>query len=324
MGLKILGTGSALPLHIVTNEQLTTMVDTSDEWITSRTGIRQRHVSSGETTTELCVRAARQALENAGMQAEELELIVVATLSGDRALPNTGCEVQRELNAVHTTAFEINAACSGFLFALNTVQAYMAAGLYRNALVIGGEVLSKLVDWQDRNTCVLFGDGAGAAVVQADPARMYYFDQGSDGSRGEALSCPGRPLRSPFISLSRENARSSPYIFMDGQEVFRFAVKKVPETVHCVLQKAGLTPADVDLFLLHQANERILQAAARRIGAPISKFPMNLQDCGNTSAASIPILLDEANRKGLLQRGQTIVLSGFGAGLTWGTALFQW
>lgn len=321
MGLKILGTGSALPSYIVTNEQLTKMVDTSDEWIASRTGIRQRHVSCGETTTELCVRAARQALENAGLQAEELELIVVATLSSDRALPNTGCEVQRELNAVHATAFEINAACSGFLFALNTVQAYMAAGLYRNALVIGGEVLSKLVDWQDRNTCVLFGDGAGAAVVQADPTRMYCFDQGSDGSRGEALSCPGRPLRSPFVMTGDG---CSPYIFMDGQEVFRFAVKKVPETVHCVLQKAGLTPADVDLFLLHQANERILQAAARRIGAPISKFPMNLQNCGNTSAASIPILLDDANRKGLLQRGQTVVLSGFGAGLTWGTALFQW
>ena len=321
MGLKILGTGSALPSHMVTNEQLTKMVDTSDEWIASRTGIRQRHISTGETTTELCVRAARRALENAGMQAEELELIVVATLSGDRALPNTGCEVQRELNAVHATAFEINAACSGFLFALNTVQAYMAAGLYRKALVIGGEVLSKLVDWQDRNTCVLFGDGAGAAVVEADPARMYYFDQGSDGSRGEALSCPGRPLRSPFVA---NDHGSSPYIFMDGQEVFRFAVKKVPETVALVLQKAGLTAEDVDLFLLHQANERILQAAARRIGAPVSKFPMNMQACGNTSAASIPILLDEANRKGLLKRGQTVVLSGFGAGLTWGTALFQW
>ena len=321
MGLKILGTGSALPSHMVTNEQLTKMVDTSDEWIASRTGIRQRHISTGETTTELCVRAARRALENAGMQAEELELIVVATLSGDRALPNTGCEVQRELNAVHATAFEINAACSGFLFALNTVQAYMVAGLYRKALVIGGEVLSKLVDWQDRNTCVLFGDGAGAAVVEADPARMYYFDQGSDGSRGEALSCPGRPLRSPFVATDHG---SSPYIFMDGQEVFRFAVKKVPETVALVLQKAGLTAEDVDLFLLHQANERILQAAARRIGAPVSKFPMNMQACGNTSAASIPILLDEANRKGLLKRGQTVVLSGFGAGLTWGTALFQW
>ena len=321
MGLKILGTGSALPSNMVTNEQLTKMVDTSDEWIASRTGIRQRHISTGETTTELCVRAARRALKNAGMQAEELELIVVATLSGDRALPNTGCEVQRELNAVHATAFEINAACSGFLFALNTVQAYMAAGLYRKALVIGGEVLSKLVDWQDRNTCVLFGDGAGAAVVEAAPARMYYFDQGSDGSRGEALSCPGRPLRSPFGATDHG---SSPYIFMDGQEVFRFAVKKVPETVALVLQKAGLTAEDVDLFLLHQANERILQAAARRIGAPVSKFPMNMQACGNTSAASIPILLDEANRKGLLKRGQTVVLSGFGAGLTWGTALFQW
>ena len=320
MGLKIIGTGSALPAHILTNDQLSEMVDTSDAWIASRTGIRQRHISTGETTTALCVRAAKQALENAGMQAEELELIVVATLSGDRALPNTGCEVQRELHAVHAAAFELNAACSGFLFALNTVQAYMAAGLYHNALVIGGEVLSKLVDWQDRSTCVLFGDGAGAVVVQADQEKIYCFDQGSDGGRGEALSCGGRPLCSPFVSVSGQ----SPYIFMDGQEVFRFAVKKVPETVHCVLQKTGLTAADVDLFLLHQANERILQAAARRIGAPMSKFPMNVQTCGNTSAASIPILLDEVNRKGLLKRGQTVVLSGFGAGLTWGTALLQW
>lgn len=208
MGLKILGTGSALPSNMVTNEQLTKMVDTSDEWIASRTGIRQRHISTGETTTELCVRAARRALENAGMQAEELELIVVATLSGDRALPNTGCEVQRELNAVHATAFEINAACSGFLFALNTVQAYMAAGLYRKALVIGGEVLSKLVDWQDRNTCVLFGDGAGAAVVEADPAPDVLFRPGKMTAAGRGAVLSGKTVtksvccdRSRFCSL---------------------------------------------------------------------------------------------------------------------------
>ena len=319
--IRITGTGSALPGRIVTNKELEQLVETSDEWIRERTGIAERHVSVGETVVTLASEAAHKALEQAGKTAEEIDLILVASCSPEQYLPCCACQVQAAIGAVNALAFDVNAACSGFLFALNTADVYLRTGLAENALVIGSEGLSKLVDWQDRNTCVLFGDGAGAAVVEADPARMYYFDQGSDGSRGEALSCPGRPLRSPFVATDQGFA---PYIFMDGQEVFRFAVKKVPETVALVLQKAGLTAEDVDLFLLHQANERILQAAARRIGAPVSKFPMNMQACGNTSAASIPILLDEANRKGLLKRGQTVVLSGFGAGLTWGTALFQW
>lgn len=320
MRAKIAGTGSALPGHVATNEDLAKIVDTSDEWVVSRTGIRSRHISDRESTTDLCVAAAKRALENAGMEAGELELVVVATLSPDNYLPNTGCQVQSAIGAVHAAAFELNAACSGFLFALNTVQAYIQAGIYRNALVIGAEVLSKMIDWTDRSTCVLFGDGAGAAVVTAAEEGGYWFCQGSDGSRGHVLACRNRSLNNPYV----HSEEIKDYVSMDGQEVFRFAVKTVPEAVREVLAQAKVPVEEVDWFLLHQANERILTSVARRLKAPVEKFPMNLDTCGNTSAASIPILLDEVNRKGLLKRGQKIVLSGFGAGLTWGAALLEW
>ncbi|MEG0963194.1 MAG: beta-ketoacyl-ACP synthase III [Lachnospiraceae bacterium] len=322
MRAKIIGTGSCLPKKIATNYDLSKVVDTNDEWIQSRTGICQRHLVSSldETSTSMAVTAATLALEDAHLLPEELDLILVATVSGDFLTPSTACVVQRELHAIHATAFDINAACSGFLFALNTVDAYFQAGIYRTALIIGVETLSKLIDWSDRSTCVLFGDGAGAIVAKADTNGMIASLQGSDGTNADVLSCPNRSNHNPYISSTPEPA----YLSMNGQEVFKFAVKKVPQCIQDLLKQVDLTPDDVTYYLLHQANYRIISSIARKLKQPLSKFPSNVDKCGNTSAASIPILLDEVHKQGLLKENDTIVLSGFGAGLTWGAAIFQW
>ncbi|MEY8516842.1 beta-ketoacyl-ACP synthase III [Lachnospiraceae bacterium 29-84] len=322
MRAKIIGTGSCLPDKTATNEYLSTIVDTSDEWIQSRTGIAERHLVSSETETSLSMatEAGRRALSDAGLDPKDLDLIIVATVSSDFITPSLACMVQRGLGAPHATAFDINAACSGFLFALNTVDAYFQAGIYQNALIIGVETLSKIIDWADRTTCVLFGDGAGAAAVTASEEGMIASLQGSDGSGGDILLCKSRSNNNPYISTSKEPG----YLFMDGQEVFKFAVKKEPECILSILEQAGLTVEDVDYFLLHQANYRIISSIARKLKLPLEKFPSNVSHCGNTSAASIPILLDEVNRAGLLSKGDILLLSGFGAGLTWGAALLRW
>ncbi len=325
MRARIIGTGSAHPQMRVTNEQLEKWVDTSDEWIASRTGIHSRYISTGETNTQLCVEAARKALQDAGLEAGELELIIVATVSPDDYFPNTGCQVQSILGADKAAAFELNAACSGFLFALNTAQAYIQAGVYHNALVIGAEILSKMIDWTDRSTCVLFGDGAGAAVVQADEVGMICFRQYSDGGQGRVLSCRNRLICNPFVNQQyRDTGEPMDHAHMEGQAVFRFAVRRVPEMIEELLAAAGMNKEEVDWYILHQANERILKSVSKRLDVSIEKFPMNVMEYGNTSAASVPILLDEASRSGLLKRGQKIILSGFGAGLTWAGALLEW
>ncbi len=320
MRARIIGTGSSLPNLRVTNDDLGKIMDTSDEWIKSRTGIRARHLATDETTTSMAVEASRRALENAGVQPQELDLIIAATLSADRIVPPLSCEVQSGLGAVNAAAYDLCAACSGFVFALNTAQAYIQSGMYQTILIIGAETLSKLLDWSDRATCVLFGDGAGAAVVRADTEGVLAGIQGSDGSKGMVLSCGGRPLRHPFADRTAEHS----YVQMNGQEVYKFAVRTVPACISQVLDQAGLKPEAVAYFLLHQANERILQAVAKRLKQPIEKFPMCLSECGNLSAASIPILLDKANRDGLLRKGDPIILAGFGAGLTWGAAALTW
>ena len=321
MRLRIRGTGSALPAHCVTNDELSRIMDTSDEWIVSRTGIHSRHISHGEATTDLCVQASRRALADAGMDAEELELIIAATVSPDDYLPNTGCAVQSAIGAVHAVAMELNAACAGFLFALNTAWAYVEAGIYRNALIAGAEVLSKIVDWSDRGTCILFGDGAGAVYVEkCDRDGMLGFVQHADGSRGEVLRCDSRALKNPYADVSMK----SPYVQMDGREVFAFAVRQVPAGIQEVLDKAGTEADDIDLFVLHQANYRIIEGIAKRLKQDISKFPVNLDRVGNMSSAAIPVLLDELNRAGRLKRGMKLVLSGFGAGLTWGACVLKW
>ena len=320
MTIRIMGTGSYLPENIVTNDDLAKIMDTSDEWIVSRTGIRMRHLVKEETTAQMSAEAARRALKEAGMKAEDLDLIIVGTLSGDYVTPSTACEVQAAIGAKKAAAFDVNAACSGFMFAMNTAYAFIHSGIYQNALVIGAETLSKLMDWNDRGTCVLFGDGAGAAVVTADEKGMLGFVQGSDGAKGMVLACRNRLNNNPLV----KNPKEPDYVFMDGQEVYKFAVNTVPASIHAVLKEAGLEVSDIKYFLLHQANIRIIRSVAKRLKADTDKFPTSLEHCGNISAGSVPILLDEVNKKGMLKRGDKLVLAGFGAGLTWSAAVMEW
>ena len=320
MTARIIGTGSCLPEAIVTNDYLSTIMDTSDEWISSRTGIKERHLVKEETTASLSLETGRRALAEAGVAPEELDMIIVGTLTGDYITPSTACEVQAGLGAVNAVAFDINAACAGFLFSLHTVNAYIQCGMCRTALLIGAETLSRIMDWGDRSTCVLFGDGAGAAVVQAQEGGLIAYDQGSDGEKGKYLACRNRTNNNPLVQTEKNYS----YTQMDGQEVYKFAVTYVPNSIHKVLEKAGLQPEDIKYYLLHQANLRIIQAVAKRLKISLDRFPISLDHCGNVSAASVPILLDDVNRKGMLQKGDKIILSGFGGGLTWGTCLIEW
>lgn len=320
MRARIAGTGSSLPRLRVTNDDLGKLMDTSDEWIKSRTGIGARHIAVDETTASMSAAAARQALDEAGIQAQELDLIIAATLTPDHILPPLSCDIQSALGASNAAAYDLCAACSGFVFALNTAQAYIQSGMYNKILIVGAETLSKLMDWTDRSTCVLFGDGAGAAVITAEEDGLFAGVQGSDGAKGEVLSCGGRAVNHPFASHEPEH----PYVRMNGQEVYKFAVRTVPQCISQALAKAHLQPQDISLFLLHQANQRIIEAVAKRLRQPMEKFPVCLEECGNISAASVPILLDKVNRDGRLKRGDQIVLAGFGAGLTWGAAVLTW
>lgn len=320
MTARIIGTGSAVPEQIVTNEDLSKIVETSDEWISSRSGIKERRLAKEETTTSLAILAGKRALENAGIASEEIEVIIVATCTPDYFFPNTACQVQEAIGAKHAVAFDLSAACSGFLFALSTAQAYIKGGIYQKALIIGAETMSKMIDWSDRSTCVLFGDGAGAAVVSAEETGVLKLVQKSDGTGKGVLSCKARETR----NLLNHESETKEYLYMEGQPVFKFAVKTVPECVEEVLKKAEVKKEEIRYYILHQANSRIIQSVAKRLKEPEEKFPMNLSLYGNTSAASIPILLDEMNRNGLLNRGDKLVLSGFGAGLTWGAVLLEW
>jgi 3-oxoacyl-[acyl-carrier-protein] synthase-3 len=296
-------------------------MDTSDEWISTRTGIRERHLVKEETTTSMSAEAARRAMENAGVTAEEIDLLIVGTLSADCVTPACACEVQAQIGAVNAVAFDINAACAGFMFALNIANAYLQTGIYKTGLILGAETLSKIMDWNDRSTCVLFGDGAGAAVVRAEEqAGLLAFDQGSDGVKGKVLACRNRSNNNPLMETSKELE----YVHMDGQEVYKFAVTAVPHSLQKTIQAAGLTVEDIDYFALHQANIRILQSVAKRLKVSEDKFPISLDHCGNISAASVPILLDEMNRKGMLKAGMKIAMSGFGGGLTWASAVVEW
>ncbi len=322
MPVRMIGTGSYVPDKLVTNEDLEKLVDTSDAWITERTGIHTRRVT-GEGTAFMAVRAARRALEAAGMEAEELDMILVGTSTGDFLFPNTACQVQAALGADRAVCFDLSAACSGFLFTLNTAKVYLESGAYQTALVIGADTLSKTIDWEDRSTCVLFGDGAGAAVVRREQGSFGVggFLMGSDGGRGGCLACPSAPVKNPWF-VPREELRE--VLSMNGQEVFRFAVKTVPEVMEALLRQEGLEAGNIKYFILHQANERIIASVARRMKQPIEKFPMDLGQYGNTSGASIPILLDELNREGKLSEGDRLLLAGFGAGLTWGATIITW
>lgn len=312
MTAKIIGTGSAVPAYCMKNNDFTKFIDTSDEWIVTRTGIKERRIAKEETTAGLACEAARKALQSAKIKAEEIDLILVATCSPDIFFPSTACQVQAALGAENAAAFDMSAACAGFLFGLNTAYAYINSGGYKKVLVIGADIMTRFVDWKDRGTCVLFGDGAGAVVLEASERGLFSSVQHADGSRGKALSC----------SVGYE--KRSSYLQMDGQEVFKFALKTVPDCIEEVLEKGNIEKEKVKYYVLHQANSRILFGVAKKLREKEEKFPMNIQKYGNTSAASIPILLDEMNREGKLEKGDILVLAGFGAGLTWGSTLLQW
>lgn len=317
---RIAGTGSSIPTYKMTNEDLSKFVDTSDEWIRSRTGIGCRHIVSGEeTAVTLAYEAGKRALENAGNLPEDIDLVLAATSSAGFNFPSLACQVSGLLGIRGAAGMDISAACSGFIFALNTAHAYIKAGIYKRILVLGVDTISRITDWSDRSTCVLFGDGAGACVAEAAEDGILAISQHSDGEKGGVLLSEASRTKTPAV----ESEEGKP-LFMEGQAVFKFAVKTVPECVCELLEMGEKSLADVNYVILHQANKRIIQSVAKRLKAEEEKFPMNLEKYGNTSAASIPILLDELNREGRLNRGDLLVMSGFGAGLTWGGTLLHW
>jgi len=315
MHLYIAGTGSALPESRVTNDDLSKRMDTSDEWIYSRTGIHERRIADRkETLSVLSAKAAEAALENAGIAPEETELIVVGTSTPDCVFPSCGCEVQSYIHAPKAFCMDVSAACSGFLYALHTAESIMRTDRLKTALVIGADTLSRHLDWSDRSTSVLFGDGAGAVVLKGS-------DSEKDGDiLGTVLGSDGG--RAPFLTCRTQS--DDPYVRMQGQEVFRFAVRTVPQCIEEVMTKTGMQKEDIRYYLLHQANARIIDSVARYLKEPAEKFPMNMEKTANTSAASIPVLMDGLNREGKLTRGDVLVLSGFGAGLTWGAGVLRY
>lgn len=322
---RITGTGSAVPAKIVTNSDIEKLVDTSDEWVTTRTGIKQRHIAAeGEYTSTLATRAAEQALHMAGVNPDELDLIVLATVTPDFPFPATSCLVQHNLRASKAAAFDLSAACSGFLYGLSIVEKFIKAGTAKKALVIGAEVLSRIVDWTDRNTCCLFGDGAGAVVVEAceGDSGILSTHIHSDGSHWELLYQPGAGGRNP--AMQRTLDEKLMYIHMQGNEVFKLAVRAMEEVAMEALATHGLTGADLDLFIPHQANRRIIDAIGKRLGLAGEQVFVNLERFGNTSSASIPIALDEANRSGRIGNGDLVLFDAFGGGLTWGATLVRW
>ena len=318
MSFKILGTGHFVPKKIVTNDELSNFVETSDEWITKRIGVKQRHVCTTETTLDLAEGAARNALEMAGVKPEELDLIVATTISPDSVSPGVACMVQHKIGA-KCPAFDMAAACSGFVFALDMVAGYFARGAVKKVLIVSAERLSSLVDWTDRGTCCIFGDGAGAVVLGEGSGFLssHMTTYGGD----EVIDIPTSLSSSPFY----QNEVKKALIFMNGRETYKFAVKAVPDEIEKNLQIANLTPEDISWVVPHQANYRIIQEASNRFPSiDRDRFCVNIERYGNTSSASIPILLDELNRSGKLKTGDKIVLVGFGGGLTCGGAILQW
>ncbi len=321
----ITGTGSAVPDRILTNLDLEKMVDTSDEWVVTRTGIKERHIAvEGEFTSMFATLAAERALQMAGVRADELDLIIVATVTPDFPFPSTACIVQQNLKATKAAAFDISAACSGFLFGLSLADKAIRSGSATKVLVIGTEVLSRIVDWTDRNTCCLFGDGAGAAIVEAgnEAGGILSTHIHSDGSYWELLYQPGCGNRNPATQKTLDDRLV--YISMQGNEVFKLAVRAMEEVAHEALDANNLTVADLDLFIPHQANRRIIDAIGKRLGLESGKVFINLERYGNTSSASIPIALDEANRSGRIKNGDLVMFDAFGGGLTWGAVLLRW
>lgn len=321
--ISIKGIGAYTPNKVVTNYDLSKIVDTSDEWIKSRTGIQKRNISQGEDTSYMAIKASLAALKCANLSSEDIDLIVLATCTPDMLIPSSACMVQKELGANKALAFDINAACSGFVYGLDIASSLMKNHNYKNALVIGSETLSKITNWEDRNTCVLFGDGAGC-VVLSKSSEDGVIDNvcKSIGDDGSFLSTGANDVKNPFIE-NEENEKYK-YLDMDGGGVFKFATSKVTDSIKEILDKNSLSIDDIDYIVPHQANVRIIEYVAKRLKTSMDKFYMNIDTHGNTSSASIPLALNEMYEKELLKKGQNIILVGFGGGLTYGSSLIKW
>ncbi|WP_024785771.1 beta-ketoacyl-ACP synthase III [Streptococcus mutans] len=312
-----------VPSQVVTNDDLSKIMDTSDEWITSRTGIRERRISQSEDTSDLASQVAKELLKKASLKAKDIDFIIVATITPDAMMPSTAACVQAKISAVNAFAFDLTAACSGFIFALSAAEKMIKSGQYQKGLVIGAEVLSKIINWSDRTTAVLFGDGAGGVLLEVDSSEHFLFESiHSDGSRGESLTSGEHAVSSPFSQVDKKD---DCFLKMDGRAIFDFAIRDVSKSISTLIRKSDMPVEAIDYFLLHQANIRILDKMAKKIGADREKFPANMMKYGNTSAASIPILLAECVENGTIELNgtHTVLLSGFGGGLTWGSLIVK-
>jgi 3-oxoacyl-[acyl-carrier-protein] synthase-3 len=325
LSASIIGTGSFVPEKILSNAELERMVETNDEWIVTRTGIRERRIAGAEqTTSDMAAEAARAAMINAGVAPEEIDLIIVATVTPDMFFPSTACFVQTKIGAKNAACFDVSAACSGFLFALETARQFIASGAKKTVLVIGADKLSTIVDWSDRNTCVLFGDGAGAAILRHKPGTkgIIHTHMGSDGRQSEILYIPGGACRTPVTADNAEQRLNT--IKMNGKETYKHAVTAMLDAGNRVLEAGGIRSQELACIIPHQANARIIEAIADRMRIPLERFLINLDRFGNTSAAAVAIALDEAHRTGRMKEGDYILLVVFGGGLTWAGSLIQW
>ena len=319
LNAHILGTGSYLPMRRMSNDDLSKIVDTSDEWITSRTGIKARHIAAeNEQTSDLAVKAAQAALADASIVATDIDLIIVATSTPDMTFPATACIVQNKLGIAGCPAFDVQAVCAGFMYALATANAYIKSGMATKALIIGAETFSRLLDWNDRRTCVLFGDGAGAVILGASNQEggILHAELRADGAYSHILQTPGK--------IAAGQIEGSPYLYMDGQAVYKFAVKALANIALEVIEKSGLSSTDIDWIIPHQANLRIIESIARHLKVPMDKVIVTLAEQGNTSAASIPLALDQGIKSGRIQRGQTLLLEGIGGGFAWGAVTVKY
>lgn len=321
----IIGIGSFVPEKILTNFDLEKMVETSDKWIKERTGISERRIADKDmATSDMATKAAKKALENAKIEPEDIDLIIVATVTPDYFFPSTACLVQKNIGAVNAAAFDISAACSGLIFAMSNAWQYIKTGYYKNALIIGADALSKVTDWEDRNTCVLFGDGAGAFVLgEVEDGGILSTFIGTDGSGADTLTCPANHFSQVDIDKRKGNVAKIHKAWMSGTEVFKFAVKIMPYAFEKAIERAGIEVSQIDWFVSHQANIRIIETAAKRFNISMDKFAVTLQKYGNTSSSSIPIALEEYMNDGKIKKGDTIAMAGFGAGLTWGSAVIK-
>ena len=319
--VQIIGTGSYAPGNIVSNDFLATFMDTNDEWISGRTGIKERRISIDENTSDLAIKASIKAIEEAKINPQDIDLIIVATATPDYFFPSTACIVQKKIGAKNATCFDLSAACTGFVYGLNVATQFIKSGQSKTVLLIGAETISKSLNWQDRKTCVLFGDGAGAAVLTRGEKGIISIYTGSDGDGAEFLEYAAPQLRNIFTNNSEQ---SNNYLKMQGGEVFKFAVKIIIQCIEKVLEESNYSIEEIKYIVPHQANIKIIESSAKKLGIDKEKFFMNIAEYGNTSAASIPLALDQMNKQGLLQDGDKIITVGFGGGLTYGAALIEW